>query len=291
MKERTGTVVSDGLCFGDSVCAADGFCAATRVPLLDGTQDTLQALTGCGDFWVYSIGEDQRIAPGKARARQTNVQSPLVRVVVSGGEQVICSPSHRFMLSDGSYKQAGNLRFNDSLMPLYRKWDQRDGYESASSGKGTARATHLLVYDHMNGSVPRGHVVHHVNHNHFDNSPSNLELLSAAEHSRHHRNAIHSRMTIQASRLLGSQGSRGRMPTRSGVPRWSMSVVGTSSLTCGKGRNTSGNLCEATVFAVLRILGSSTRHRGIARTVAISRGILPRFDGTRRRSTVTTTKS
>lgn len=203
MKERTGTGVSDSPCFA---CVAEGFCADTRVPLLDGTQKTLQALTGCGDFWVYSIGKDQRIAPGKARAHRTRVRSPLVRVVVSGGEQVVCAPAHRFMLSDGSYKRAGELRFNDSLMPLYRKWDQRDGYEKASSGKGTARATHLLVYDYMNGPVPRGHVVHHVNHNHFDNSPPNLALLAAAEHSRHHRRRNPFRNhdpDFQAARLAG----------------------------------------------------------------------------------------
>jgi tRNA-splicing ligase RtcB len=91
------------------------------------------------------------------------------------------------MLNDGTYREARALRFNDSLMPLYRRWQTRDGYESVSTGKGTSRLTHNLVYEALNGPVPVGYVVHHRNHVHFDNAPENLELLDAGSHSSHHR--------------------------------------------------------------------------------------------------------
>lgn len=160
----------------------------TRVPLLNGTQQSLKDLArDKSRFWVYSVNKEMRMVPGFASALQTRSNVKLVRVTISGGDEVICTPDHLFIMNDGSYRQAQELRFNDSLIPLYRKWQTRDGHESVSTGKGTARLTHNLVYEKTFGPVPPGYVVHHRNHVHFDNSPDNLELLDASTHSRHHR--------------------------------------------------------------------------------------------------------
>lgn len=160
----------------------------TKVPLLDGRQYTLAELSERkAPFWVYSVDRDLRIVPGRSRALKTRERAEVMRVVVSGGDEVICTPDHRFMLIDGSYKEAAHLRFNDSLMPLYRRWQTRDGYESVNNGKGRSAQTHVLVYEYFNGKVPSGHVVQHKNHDHFDNSPDNFDLLTSSDHSAHHR--------------------------------------------------------------------------------------------------------
>jgi tRNA-splicing ligase RtcB len=160
----------------------------TRVPLLNGTQRSLKELAeGPGPYWVYSLDENRQIVPGLAVALRTRCAARLMRVTVSGGDEIVCTPDHLFMLNDGTYREARALRFNDSLMPLYRRWQTRDGYESVSTGKGTSRLTHNLVYEALNGPVPVGYVVHHRNHVHFDNAPENLELLDAGSHSSHHR--------------------------------------------------------------------------------------------------------
>jgi tRNA-splicing ligase RtcB len=117
----------------------------TRVPLLDGTQRSLRDLAaGGGPYWVYSLDDQKRIVPGRAIALRTRVNAELVKVTVSGGDEIICTPDHPFMMIDGSYREARDLRFNDSLMPLYRRWQTRDGYESVGTGKGTWRQTHTL---------------------------------------------------------------------------------------------------------------------------------------------------
>jgi tRNA-splicing ligase RtcB (3'-phosphate/5'-hydroxy nucleic acid ligase) len=162
----------------------------TRVALLNGRQRSLKELSdGGGPYWVYSVDTDRRIVPGKATALRTRSDAPLVRVTISGGEEIVCTPDHLFMMIDGSYREAAQLRFNDSLMPFYRRWQSRDGYESVSTGKGGSRLTHLLVYEALHGLVPGGYVVHHKNHVHFDNDPTNLELYDAGAHSRYHRRA------------------------------------------------------------------------------------------------------
>lgn len=165
----------------------------TRVTLLNGRQKTLREMTEQGGHhWVYSINSSGQIVPGRAVALKTRTDAELMRIVVSGGEEIICTPDHEFMLNDGTYCEARDLRFNESLMPLYRRWQTRDGYESVSIGKGTQKMTHVLVYEAMNDPVPERHVVHHRNHIHFDNTPENLELMEAGEHSTYHRRVGHS---------------------------------------------------------------------------------------------------
>jgi len=120
----------------------------TQVPLLNGRQQSLQDLAeGTGPYWVYSLNADGQIVPGLAVAQRTRCSAELIKVVVSGGDEILCTPDHLFMMNDGSYREATALRFNDSLMPLYRRWQTRDGYESVSTGKGSSRQTHNLILD------------------------------------------------------------------------------------------------------------------------------------------------
>lgn len=166
------------------------FVGETKIPLLDGTQATLLELSKRRQpFWVYSVDSALQVVPGRAVAKRTRRNAVLVRVIVSGGDEIVCTPDHEFMLSDGTYRQAQALKFNDSLMPLYRKWDTRDGYERASNGRGSARLTHKLAWSK---AFAPGSVLHHKNGNHFDNRPENLQLMTASEHSAHHRSVGHS---------------------------------------------------------------------------------------------------
>ena len=169
------------------------FVGETRVPLLDGKQRTLRDMAEAGgSYWVYSLSVEGKIVPGRAIALKTRTSAELLKVTVSGGDEIICTPDHQFMTIDGTYREARDLRFNESLMPLYRRWQTRDGYESVSTGKGYSHQTHVMVYEQISGPVPDGHVVHHKNHVHFDNRPENLELMEAGEHASHHRRTGHS---------------------------------------------------------------------------------------------------
>ncbi len=51
--------------------------------------------------------------------RLTRSKAELVKVVLDNDKEVKCTPDHRFMLRDGCYKEAKDLRAGDSLMPGY----------------------------------------------------------------------------------------------------------------------------------------------------------------------------
>jgi phage baseplate assembly protein W len=89
---------------------------------VNGTEVPIKDLVGKGEFWVYAYDkEDQKIVPAKATARKTRDSAELVQVALDNGEVVKCTPDHPWMLRDGSYREAKDLKPGDSLMPLYRK--------------------------------------------------------------------------------------------------------------------------------------------------------------------------
>lgn len=163
------------------------FVGETRIPLLDGTCPEIKDLVG-KEVWVYSATPEGAVVPGKARGRATKTTTSLVDVVLDSGAVFRCTPDHRCMLIDGSYKEAKDLRPGiDRLMPLTRNWPVNGGYEKVSSlGKFGSILTHRAVSEFLDGPIPDGYVVHHKNANKTDNRPENLEQVSKAAHSEEH---------------------------------------------------------------------------------------------------------
>ena len=85
--------------------------------------------------------------------RMTKANAEVISVTLDNGETIICTPDHRFMLRDGSYKAAAELTPDDSLMPLYRKISDKrepgitiDGYEMVWDPRSDSWLfTHILA--------------------------------------------------------------------------------------------------------------------------------------------------
>lgn len=56
---------------------------------------------------------------------------------------------------------------------------------AADRSKG-ARRLHEEIWIEANGSIPKGHHIHHVDHDPLNNEPANLACILAADHHRHH---------------------------------------------------------------------------------------------------------
>lgn len=152
---------------------------------------------------VYSLGSDGKFTvatatnPGLKRKG-----SPLVRVVTDGGS-VRCTPDHKFMLRDGTYREARCLRDGDSLMPLYRRCSAKQrgrrgggGYEEFyQPASGRYEATHRAVAEYKIGRpLTVDECVHHVGtlnpDNKLDNRPENLSVMTKRDHWRLHQTLI-----------------------------------------------------------------------------------------------------
>lgn len=167
------------------------FVGETRIPLLDGTCPTIAELAE-KEVWVYSCTPDGKMVPGKAKGRLSGYVIDLVDIVLDSGAIARCTPEHRWLLRNGTYKQAKDLRPGvDRLMPIKRYYPVSGGYESLSGKLGRKggpdyELTHRMVIKNINGNIPENCIVHHKNEIKTDNRPENLEVLNKSNHSYKH---------------------------------------------------------------------------------------------------------
>ncbi|MFM7407876.1 MAG: DNA topoisomerase (ATP-hydrolyzing) subunit B [Cuspidothrix sp.] len=178
-----------------------------------------------------TIGIERIINP-----RMTKANAEVIKVTLDNGETIVCTPDHRFMLRDGSYKQAALLTSNDSLMPLYRQISDIsnpgitiDGYEMVWNPRSDSWLfTHTLAdwYSRYLGvyQLTDGEHCHHLDFNKRNNNPTNLQRLSAETHLALHRThvekTLHRPDAIEKSRKTRqSKEFRAKMSQRMQQPQ------------------------------------------------------------------------
>lgn len=66
------------------------------------------------------------------------------------------------------------------------RFKDRRGYVIGRIGPGKRRAEHILVWEAANGPLPKGYIVHHVNHIKDDNRLENLVAMPRGKHNHQH---------------------------------------------------------------------------------------------------------
>jgi tRNA-splicing ligase RtcB len=168
------------------------FRADTLVPTVDGKITPIAELAARSEgLWVYAISADQRIVVAQATARKTRSAAPLVRVTLDSGREIVCTPDHQFMLRDGTYAAAEDLRPRRSLMPFYSRRSE-DGYVTVRHpATGREQCVHwVMARQGLLGEIPafpgQKTVIHHRNFSPIDNSPENLEFMGDRDHQVYH---------------------------------------------------------------------------------------------------------
>lgn len=172
------------------------FTGDTLVPLLDGKSYSLKELAkNDKEIIVYACTESGKVVAAKATAKKIRTNAELVKIVLDNGTEIRCTPDHKFMLRDGSFAEAKDLKSGESLMPLYRETD-KDGYVLVQQNySGRMQKAHWIVgRSGLMGEVPRFEgdktIIHHKNFDEADNRPENLEFMSASAHSAFHRGLV-----------------------------------------------------------------------------------------------------
>jgi DNA gyrase B subunit len=223
---------------GDS--AGGCFSGDTRVALADGRNLSFKQIIAersqGKEHFCYTIRQDGSIGIEKILdPRRTKVNAEVIKVTLDNGEEIICTPDHRFMLRDGSYKPAADLAPDDSLMPLYRKLSDSgeagmtiDGYEMVWSPRSDKWLfTHVVAdwWNRWQGVYKKadGEHCHHLDFNKRNNNPTNLKRLPADIHFDIHRQhlekTLHRPDVIEkCRRLRQSEAFRQKMSQRMQEP-------------------------------------------------------------------------
>ncbi|PDW04744.1 DNA gyrase subunit A [Candidatus Viridilinea mediisalina] len=198
------------------------FTGDTRIKLLDGTERTFAELAKLAPeeiFYVYSVDHTGRIVVGEGRySRITRRDAELVELTFDDGSTVRCTPDHRFMLRDGTWKQAQELTVEDSLMAGYFdtapvRRGCNDYLRVLQPNSGNYEFVHHLAdyYNEQRGLVHssgKAFVRHHRNFNRFDNRPTNIERMGWLEHLHLHAAHLEQLWSDETFRAAQAEGVR-----------------------------------------------------------------------------------
>ena len=165
----------------------------TLIPVADGKSYSLQELAQKNTpVNVYSCTSSGKIVVTQALSRLTRHNASLVKILLDNGEEIRCTPDHKFMLRDGTYETANNLSPGDSLMPFYSQTDKDDYTLIQQNYSGRWQKAHWIVArSGLLGKIPKfpkqRTIIHHKNFIQSDNNPENLEFMGHKDHSSYHR--------------------------------------------------------------------------------------------------------
>lgn len=190
-RKNTELIITEG----NSACLSGD----TKVRLADGRNLTMKELSS--EFkagkknYVYSqkVYQTDKFHPHVPHlevqpiewAGITRKNACMIRLHLDNDTYIDCTPDHKFMLIDGSYKEAQHLTKFDSLLVMPIILD-REGHLCYRSKK-----VHQIIADQYNKGLPIGrkpyeYVIHHVDENKLNNTPENLKLLTNSDHVKLH---------------------------------------------------------------------------------------------------------
>ena len=92
------------------------FTGDTQIMLVSTKIYSIKELADGHEFIVFSCTPDGHIKAASATAKLTRRNAPLVKVTFDNGKTIKCTPDHKFMLRDGSYKQICDIPIGTPLM-------------------------------------------------------------------------------------------------------------------------------------------------------------------------------
>ena len=182
------------------------FTGETKISLLNGTEKTFEELVDSYSdkkFWVYSCSKEGKIVPGLAKnPRITKIAKKLCVITLDNGEEIKCTPEHRFLMRDGKYKMAEELCVGSSLMPFYRIYTS-GGYERVFDNKVNS----FISSSYLEYIFKKGFVVHHKDFDKRNNCPDNLKQMTNKEHGDLHGNKNRKRWMDESWRVAYKERS------------------------------------------------------------------------------------
>ncbi|MDO8663401.1 MAG: DNA gyrase subunit A, partial [Candidatus Wildermuthbacteria bacterium] len=179
------------------------FTKDTKVRLCDGRDLSFEELIKEQEkgkkHWTFTFNpEAKKIEITEIKnPRLTRKKEKIIEITLDNNEKIRCTLNHRFMIRDGAYREAQDLKQGDSLMPLYTElFNGEDknlkGYETVFQPiKNEREFVHHLAdewnLEHAVYGKSAGRIRHHSDFNKLNNNPDNILRIQWQDHWRYHR--------------------------------------------------------------------------------------------------------
>jgi len=180
------------------------FTADTKVKLTDGRDLSFKELVeehkqGKKNY-TYAVNSEGLVEIAEIKnPRLTKKQQKIIKIILDNGEEIKCTLDHRFMLRNGTYKEAQHLKPEESLMPLYTRESTKEdsikpeliGYHVILQPKSNKWVGAHILADEWNirGNIysrNSGKIRHHIDFNKLNNNPDNIKRMLWPDHWRLH---------------------------------------------------------------------------------------------------------
>lgn len=177
------------------------------------------------EVWAWD-NEKCQYTIGNAHSLRKTGTKVLVQVNLDNGEFLKCTPDHRILLKDGTYKQASELVEGDSVMPFDYRINSEGYMKLRTKDFGKYKQVHRYIHEDIFENEIGDLNVHHINEIKTDNRTLNLQLLTADEHRKIHHISEKTRFKKQKSSIGLWDNEEYREAALFGLRKWQNSEEG-----------------------------------------------------------------
>ena len=145
--------------------------------------------------YVYSSGKDEILVKKAYNIRKTREKAEIWKIKFDTDDELILTPDHKIMLSDGTWKRTDELNFGDSIREFHKSiWTPQTTTAPSTALYMTnlpRKFNHIAVAEEKyNRKIGKNECVHHIDFNHMNDSRDNLNIISKTEHKKIHSNSM-----------------------------------------------------------------------------------------------------
>jgi ribonucleotide reductase alpha subunit len=136
--------------------------------------------------YVYSMDSNGKLVIRPCSASWISKKdAETINITIASGKVVRCTPDHRIYIEGKGWIEAREISIGDRVVHLVRnrRGAAYSGVKLTTQDKLDFIMEHRLIWESVNGPIPDGYDIHHIDGDTYNNDIDNLECLTHSDHA------------------------------------------------------------------------------------------------------------